>query len=165
MATFDLRRRALALLLPVLIMAGPDATAAADEPTLRILPGEAHSGVIAGLAASADGRLVATGSNDRTVRIWSMPGLRPLRTIFLPVGSENQGAAYTVAFAPDAKELVATGWTGNWEDSGRWCFYVIGVDRGEIQRAICDLPARANHVTYSPDGKYVAFALKQKMGL
>ncbi len=39
------------------------------------------------------------------------------------------------------------------------------MERGEIQRAVCDLPSRANHAAYSPDGKYFALALKEKKGL
>ena len=76
-------------------------------PAFRIEFPDAHSAVIIGLAVSADGSIVATGSNDHTVRIWSVPGLQPVRTIYLPVGRGNQGAAYTVAFSPDAQSLVA----------------------------------------------------------
>jgi WD40 repeat protein len=147
------------------LAASPD-----NNPTLRIETGGPHSAVIAGLAVSTNGSIIVTGSNDRSVRIWSMPGLRLLRTIFLPAWPyNNQGAAYTVALSPDSKTVIATGWTGSWENEdgkkGPWCFYVIGVENGAIQRTICDLPNWANHVAYSAQGDYLAFALKAGGGL
>jgi WD40 repeat protein len=177
MRMLDGRFRYVARLLSLLLFAGPlnvtGSTLAATpdiNPTLRIEAGGAHSAVIAGLAVSVDGAIIVTGSNDRTVRIWSMPGLRLVRTVFLPAWPyNNQGAAYTVALSPDRKTVVATGWTGSWESEdgskGPWCFYVISVEKGDIQRTICDLPNWANHVAYSAKGDYLAFALKAGGGL
>jgi hypothetical protein len=136
---------------------------------LRIETGDMHSAPSFGLAVSLDGKMVATGSNDRTVRIWALPGLRLLRKIFLPVGSPNQdyqGGIYTVAFSPDGTTIAASGWTGSWDrDDGPWCVYIIDVATGRIQRTVCDLPRRANHLAYSYDGNYLAVALKIGGGL
>lgn len=167
-----LARVLLLLLLPApLIAAGSLLAAPSDSnPTLRIEAGGAHSAVIAGLAVSANGATIVTGSNDRSVRIWSMPGLRLFRTIFLPAWPyNNQGAAYTIALSPDGKTVIATGWTGSWESedgkNGPWCFYVISVEKGNIEQTLCDLPNWANHAAYSPKGDYLAFALKAGGGL
>jgi WD40 repeat protein len=137
-----------------------DAAEPSTAPILRIHTDE-HSAVILGLALSPDGTQIATSSHDGTVRIWSNPGLDLMRTIHLPVGPGIEGAAYTIAFTPDGKTVATGGWTGSWNGTdGPWCFYVIDLAKGDITHAVCDLPRRVNHLTYSPDGKYLAFALK-----
>lgn len=58
------------------------------------------------LAVSPDGRMVATGLNDRAVHVHSLPDFRPLRAIRTP----GQGIiAGSVAFGPEGK--LAIGWT------------------------------------------------------
>jgi WD40 repeat protein len=138
---------------------------APSDPTLRIETGD-HTGIVLGIAPSADGKLLATAAYDQTIRLWSLPGLEPLRTIRLPVGGGIEGAAYTVAFSPDGKTLATSGYTGGWEgEQGPWCFYVIDVDAGDIRKTVCDLPHRVNHAAYSPDGRYLAFVLKEGFGV
>ena len=52
-----------------------------------------------------------TGSDDRTVRIWSVADGKLLRTIWIPVGPENVGAVYAVAISPDGSTIAAGGYT------------------------------------------------------
>src|SRR5262249_54001113 len=150
-------------------------TSMAEEPNgpiLRIETG-AHTAVAHGLAVSWDGSRVATASFDGTVRIWSAPEANLLRTIRMPIGSGDEGAVYAVAFSTDGNTLITSGWTGGRdENNGPWCFYVINlsvddikIGVGDIKVTICDLPRRVNHITFSPDGRYVAFALKLDGGV
>ena len=65
---------------------------------------EAHRDSIGALAFSRDGRALATGSADRTIRLWSFDGreLRPLATLPAPTAP-----ALALAFSPDGGRLYA----------------------------------------------------------
>jgi WD40 repeat protein len=60
-----------------------------------------HTGIVWRVAFSADGKLLASGSNDKTIRLWDVQSHEPLKVI--PVGSN----VFCVAFSPDGKRLAA----------------------------------------------------------
>jgi mono/diheme cytochrome c family protein len=75
---------------------------AKSKPTLE--PSFAgHTGTVNAIAISNDGKYAASGSDDRTIRIWSFPGGRSLAT-FDGVSEIN-----AVAFSADGKFLVSGG--------------------------------------------------------
>ena len=64
----------LAALAAVLSAAGAPVRASApvgpaDKAALKLITPEGHTGFISSAAVSADGQLVATGSNDYTIRV------------------------------------------------------------------------------------------------
>jgi len=61
-----------------------------------------HALRVDGLAFSPDGRLLASGSKDNTVRLWSVESTRELRKL---VG--HAGWIKAVAFSPDGKWLAS----------------------------------------------------------
>ena len=63
--------------------AAPDPT-----PTLRIETGM-HTSAILRISTDAQCRLMATASGDQTVRLWSMPEGKLLRTQRLPIDSRR----------------------------------------------------------------------------
>jgi WD40 repeat protein len=78
----------------------PAADSSAGRP-LAVLHG--HTGSVWGAALSADGRLLASGGGDGTVRLWETSTSRPLTTL-----QGHSGGVRAVALAPDGA-LVASG--------------------------------------------------------
>lgn len=66
-----------------------------------------HKGVVSTLAYSPDGRTLATGSWDSTVRLWELSTGREQACFRWPIGRVN-----CLAYAPDGLRLAAAGATG-----------------------------------------------------
>src|SRR2546428_697331 len=101
--------RILSLTLPLVILPGLCVTAQNlyERPVLIVDPGM-HTALAKTAAADAAGRFLATGSDDKTVRIWAASDGKLLRTIRMPAGPGNVGKIYAVAMSPDGS-IVATG--------------------------------------------------------
>ena len=50
------------------------------------------------------------GSDDKTVRLWSLPDGKLVRTLRPPIGPGDDGKVYAVALAPDGSWVAAGGW-------------------------------------------------------
>jgi len=96
-----------------------------------------------GVAASPDGRWLATGANDRAVMIWDAVTLKRASPVW-----ETGHHVYTVEFTPDSKRLLATRWL---RDAQIWDMASRQVVRTLAYPGHKNLTARM-----SPDGRYVA---------
>lgn len=97
---------------------------------------------VTAVAVSADGKLVASGSRDKTIRVWSLPDGEPVRTV---TGAEGQLNA--LAFSADGA-LLAAGDVG-------FQVRVVDLKSGEVKAAIAN-PAGVTSVAFSPDGTLLA---------
>ena len=100
----------LSLLVPSAVSAQAP-KAPPEEPILRIEPGM-HTAPIRGIGLDAACSLIATGSDDKTVRLWRFvrdhTALEPVRTLRVPIGAGNDGKVQSVGLSPDGR-LVAVG--------------------------------------------------------
>ncbi|MHC1592864.1 MAG: WD40 repeat domain-containing protein, partial [Methermicoccaceae archaeon] len=83
----------------VLFMLPTSGVAVSDESVATL---EGHSDTVRSVAFSPDGKLVASGSNDGTVKLWNVSTRGYVATL------EFNGPVLSVAFSPDGK-LLASG--------------------------------------------------------
>ena len=74
----------------------------ADGKELRTLDG--HNGAVFELAFRPDGKVLASASGDRTVKLWNVATGERLDTL-----KESPKELYTLAFSPDGTRLAAAG--------------------------------------------------------
>jgi WD40 repeat protein len=102
-----------------------------------------HQQRVAHLAASSDGRLLASASADRTVRLWSLPEGRAVRVL-----SAGDGV-FDVAFSADGTLLAAAA------DRTTW---VWDLGTHEEPAALPQPPTKIDIARFSPDGAHIVSA-------
>ena len=103
-----------------------------------------HTETVWTLAFSTDGRLLASGSSDDTIRIWDINTNETLITL-----SGHTDDVKSVAFSPDDKYLAS----GSDDDTIR----IWTVETGELIHTFKNNPAdyRSSEVIFSNDGKTI----------
>ncbi|MBX2806105.1 MAG: caspase family protein [Hyphomicrobiales bacterium] len=139
-----------------------------QEPTLRIET-EMHTAPIVRVGVDQACKLMLTGSDDKTARLWDIddsdPGrLEPrlLHVLRVPIGPGNHGKVYSVALSPDGKVAAAGGYNRTGGD--HWV-YLFDTASGKMIGRLGRLPNVVYHIAYSPDGKYLAATLGGGRGM
>jgi WD40 repeat protein len=135
----------------------PGSSFASDASVLRIETGM-HTAAIKRIGIDAQNRFLITGSYDKTVRVWELKTGTLLKTLRPPIGKGYEGRIFAVAISPDGRTVAAGGWTG-FEWDGKGSIYLFDRATGTITGRIKDLPNVINHLSFSPDGRFLAAAL------
>ncbi|WP_377806989.1 hypothetical protein ABNQ38_11575 [Azospirillum sp. A29] len=152
----------LGLLLGWLAAGSALAGDASTGAFLRIETG-GHTARVNRLASDAQGRLIATVSNDKSLRLWSRDG-EPLGVLRVPMEAGEEGALYAVALSADGSLAVAAGNTGtSWGDGVT--LYLFDVKAQRLKARLAGQPQVLNDLAFSPDGRFVAGAFGGTAGI
>jgi WD40 repeat protein/energy-coupling factor transporter ATP-binding protein EcfA2 len=104
---------------------------------------EGHKDSVWSLSFSPDGKILATGSFDKTIKLWNVETGKEIRTLIGHDGSVN-----SVSFSPDGKTLA----TGSFDKT----INLWNVETGKEIRTLTGHDDSVNSVSFSPDGKTLA---------
>src|SRR5919109_3906351 len=120
----------------------------ADVTTLELPPRElqGHTADVWGADFSPDGKVLATGSSDKTIRLWDIATGETIQVI-----SGGANSVEELAFSPDGKTIVAAGYTDK-------TAHLLDVASGQPVKLLSGHTAAVVDVAFSPDGKYIITA-------
>ena len=155
--------RALLALLALLLAAPLAAQEPVQTPFLRV-EAAAHTAPVSRLAIDAAGRLLASVSDDKTLRLWTLPDGLPRAVLRPPIGPGLEGELYAVALSPDGTRAYAAGQTAqSWD--GQFAIYFFDTQTTRLTNVLRRLPAPVYHLAVSPDGTMLAAALGGRAGI
>jgi WD40 repeat protein len=153
----------LGLVTAFFLVAVESASAQSAEPILRMELGT-HNASIFSIAIDRSNRILVTGSEDKTARVWDISGRTKLLSILRPpVGEEEQGHIFAVALSPDGRSVACGGRTGK-PKKGDACVYLFDRDTAALTRRLGGLPGWVQHLAYTSDGRFLVAVTGERGG-
>ncbi|MDP1989422.1 MAG: caspase family protein [Syntrophales bacterium] len=141
-----------------ILTTGEPVLAQTSEPILSIEVGT-HSAGIMRIALDSSNRILVTGSEDKTVRVWDISNRGELlRILRPPVDAGNVGRINSVALSPDGGTVACGGFTGSPQAGDAWVF-LFDRTTGAMTRRLGGLPWGVRHLSYTKDGRFLVVAM------
>ncbi len=136
-----------------------------QEPVLRIEAGM-HTAAVQAISVSADGKLIVTGSDDKTARLWSLADGKLLKTFRIPVAPNWGGRIFAIALSPDGRTLAVAGYDANFAYNGGGHFvYLFDTVEGRLTRRLGPLRNIIGKLAFSLDGTRLAAGMWGSFGI
>jgi WD40 repeat protein len=105
---------------------------------------QGHDGVIMAVSFSPDGKIIATGSFDKTIKIWQASNGKLLKTL-----KGHQDRLWSLSFSPDGKTLASSSFDSTVK--------LWNVGDGKLKKTLFGHKKTwVRSVDFSPDGKILA---------
>lgn len=134
-----------------------------QEPKLVIETGM-HTAAIPRIGVDAACTLLATGSEDKTVRLVDLLTGQFRQTIRMPIDTGFGGRINAVALSPNAKVLAAGGWDAAYESTQKHAVYITDLTDGSVRR-IGGFERGIGSISFSPEGRLIAVSLGGNNGI
>jgi dipeptidyl aminopeptidase/acylaminoacyl peptidase len=125
---------------------------------------EMHTAGVKSAATDKEEKLLATVSDDKTLKLWERKTGKLIRTIRSPIADGDEGQLNAVAVSPDGKVAIVGGYTGRTWD-GSYSAYLYDVASGAMLSRISGFTEQINRLAYSQDGKRIAIGLGNGGGI
>ena len=135
-----------------------------QDPQLRIETGM-HVAGIKRIGVDRNCRIAATASDDKTVRLWSLPEGRLLRTLRWPIAPGAFGKVYATAVSPDGRYVAIGGADARWSVDEKVDVSVFDAAAGTLIARTGAFDNVINHLVFSPDGHWLAVTLGNSGGI
>ena len=127
-----------ALLLTSVLLLPIRTTTAQLKATL-----EGHTDLVWSVAFSPNGQTLASGSQDRTIRLWDLNNGK-----FNRILTGHRDAVNSIAFSPDGRTLASGSWDGT--------IRLWNPNNGNLKRTLTGHTDGISSVAFSPDGQALA---------